>query len=421
VSRRCLSPGGGRPGFPETMEARAMSDPAVPSLTGSAEMEMAPQARREKAVAGGRGGEKEGAAGAGRRRRGIARGRGSKVGLPPGTMVFIGERKKENARVDVMDFDGNRLEERRDVPPERWGDLAEAGRVRWIDVRAIHDVALIGELGKSLGLHPLTLEDIVNTGQRPKVEEFPDYIYIVLKMISFNEETKQTEMEHVSLILGKNVVVSFQEGDSDPFRAVRDHLRAAKGRIRSMGADYLAYALMDAVVDNYFLTMERIGDRIEDLDDRILADPRPEALEEVHRLKRDILSLRKAVWPLREEFGMLDKSESGLIRRETRVFLRDLYDHSIQIIDIVETFRDILGGMHDTYLSGVSNRMNEIMKVLTIIATIFIPLTFISGIYGMNFEHMPELKLRWGYFLVLGIMLAVGGGMLRYFRKKKWL
>jgi len=188
-----------------------------------------------------------------------------------------------------------------------------------------------------------------------------------------------------------------------------------------MGADYLAYALMDAVVDNYFLTMERIGDRIEDLDDRILADPRPEALEEVHRLKRDILSLRKAVWPLREEFGMLDKSESGLIRRETRVFLRDLYDHSIQIIDIVETFRDILGGMHDTYLSGVSNRMNEIMKVLTIIATIFIPLTFISGIYGMNFEHMPELKLRWGYFLVLGIMLAVGGGMLRYFRKKKWL
>ncbi len=372
-------------------------------------------------MSGGSGKGKEGAAGAGRRRRGIARGRGSKVGLPPGTMVFIGERKKENARVDVMDFDGNRLEERRDVPPERWGDLAEAGRVRWIDVRAIHDVALIGELGKSLGLHPLTLEDIVNTGQRPKVEEFPDYIYIVLKMISFNEETKQTEMEHVSLILGKNVVVSFQEGDSDPFRAVRDHLRAAKGRIRSMGADYLAYALMDAVVDNYFLTMERIGDRIEDLDDRILADPRPEALEEVHRLKRDILSLRKAVWPLREEFGMLDKSESGLIRRETRVFLRDLYDHSIQIIDIVETFRDILGGMHDTYLSGVSNRMNEIMKVLTIIATIFIPLTFISGIYGMNFEHMPELKLRWGYFLVLGIMLAVGGGMLRYFRKKKWL
>jgi magnesium transporter len=356
-----------------------------------------------------------------RERNKIAQRRSAKVGLPPGTMVFIGEQKMDAVRVDVIHYSENQLNQLRDVEIDRCGELAKAPDVTWINVNAIHDVGLIEGLGKCLGLHPLTLEDIVNTSQRPKAEEFQDYIYMVLKMISYNEAANQTEIEHVSLILGENYVVSFQENDGDVFNSVRERLRSEKGRIRTMKADYLAYALMDAVVDNYFLALEHVGDRIEDLDDQILVDPKPDAMAEVHRLKRDILSLRKAVWPLREEIAALDKSESTLIRPETKVFLRDLYDHTIQVIDMVETFRDILGGMHDTFLSSVSNRMNEIMKVLTIIATIFIPLTFIAGIYGMNFEHMPELKWRWGYFLVLGVMLAVGTGMVRYFRKKKWM
>jgi len=345
----------------------------------------------------------------------------AKVGLPPGTMVFIGEQKMEAVRVDVVNYSQSELKELRDISVDQCGDLAKTPGITWINVNGIHDVGLIESLGKCLGLHPLTLEDIVNTGHRPKTEEFKSYIYVTLKMISFNEADNHMEIENVSLILGENYVVSFQEKDGDVFNAVRERLRTANGRIRSMEADYLAYALMDAVVDHYFLAIERIGDHIEDLDDQILTDPKPDAMQELHRLKRDILSLRKAVWPLREEISALDKSESALIRPETKVFLRDLYDHIIQVIDMVETFRDILGGMHDTYLSSVSNRMNEIMKVLTIIATIFIPLTFIAGVYGMNFEYMPELKWPFGYFLVLGVMLAVFVCMIGYFRKKKWI
>ncbi len=345
----------------------------------------------------------------------------AKAGLSPGTMVFIGEREMNTARIDLIEYSESQLNELRDVSIDRCGDSVKTPGVSWINVNGIHNVGLIESLGKRLDLHPLTLEDIVNTTHRPKTEEFPEYIYVVLKMISYDETVNQTAIEHVSLILGENYVVSFQEKDGDVFNTVRERLKTTKGRIRSMKADYLAYALMDAVVDNYFLAVERIGDRIEDFDDQILVDPKPDTMLEVHRLKRDILNQRKAVWPLREEIGALDRSESTLIRPETKMYLRDLYDHTIQVIDMVETFRDILGSMHDTYLSGISNRMNEIMKVLTIIATIFIPLTFIAGVYGMNFEYMPELKWPWGYFLVLGIMLAVGIGMLGYFRRKKWL
>ncbi|RJQ53454.1 MAG: magnesium and cobalt transport protein CorA [Desulfobacteraceae bacterium] len=339
----------------------------------------------------------------------------------PGTLVFTGERRVDTVRVDVIEYSETALNEQSNVSVNQCGKLAKAPGVTWINVNGIHDMDLIEGLGKCLDLHSLTLEDIVNISQRPKTEEFPSYIYIVLKMVAYNEAENQVETEHVSLILGENHVVSFLEDEGDVFDGVRECLRTAKGRIRSMRADYLAYALMSAVVDHYFLAVERIGDRIEDIDDRILSDPKPEDIREVHRLKRHILSLRKAVWPLREELGALEKSASALIRTETKVFLRDLYDHTIQVIDMVETFRDILGGMHDTYLSSISNRMNEIMKVLTIIATIFIPLTFIVGVYGMNFEHMPELKWTWGYFMIWGVMLAVGIGMISYFKRKKWM
>lgn len=345
----------------------------------------------------------------------------AKAGLLPGTMVFIGEKAMNTARVDLIEYSEGQLNEMRDVSVDRCRESVKTSGVSWINVKGLHNIDLIESLGKCLDLHPLTLEDIVNTDHRPKTEEFTGYIYVVLKMISYDKVANQTEIEHVSLILGENYVVSFQEKDGDVFDTVRGHLRTAKGRIRSMKADYLAYTLMDTVVDNYFLAVERIGDRIEDLDDQILANPKSCDMHEVHRLKRNILSLRKAVWPLREEIGALDKSESAIIRHDTKVFLRDLYDHTIQIIDMLENFRIILGNMHDTFLSSMSNRMNEIMKVLTIIATTFIPLTFIAGVYGMNFEHMPELKWPWGYFIVLGVMLVIGLGMIAYFRKKKWL
>ncbi len=348
------------------------------------------------------------------------RGSGIKTGMAPGTMVFIGERKQDRAGIHVIDYSETRLNELSDVSVNQCRAFAKAPGITWINVTGIHDIGLIEALGKCFDLHPLTLEDIVNTRQRLKIEEFPNYIFIVLKMAAFNESTNRLDIEHVSLILGENYVISFLEDAGDLFDAVRERIRSAKGRIRSMKSDYLAYSLMDAVVDHYFLAVERIGDRIEDIDDQILDQPKPENIKELHRLKRDILSLRKAAWPLREGIGALEKSGSAMIRPETKFFWRDLYDHTIQIIDMVETFRDVLGGVHDTYLSSMGNRMNEIMKVLTLIATIFIPLTFIAGVYGMNFEYMPELKWRLGYCIIWGVMLALGVGMLVYFKRKKW-
>jgi magnesium transporter len=246
-------------------------------------------------------------------------------------------------------------------------------------------------------------------------------MFMVLKMMSFSDAANTLLIEHVSLILGKNYVISLIEDEGDLFDTVRNRIRAATGRIRLMKADYLAYSLMDAVVDHYFLTVERIGDRIEDIDEQILIEPRPEDIKEIHQLKRDILHLRKAVWPFREEVGAIAKSDSALLHAETKVFWRDLYDHTIQIIDMAETCRDILGGMHDTYLSSISNRMNEVMKMLTIISTIFIPLTFIVGVYGMNFDYMPELKWHFGYGMIWAIMLVISLGLFIYFKRKKWL
>ncbi|GAB1428239.1 magnesium/cobalt transporter CorA [Aminivibrio sp.] len=335
-------------------------------------------------------------------------------------MIFIGERQVDNARIDIIQYDAGTVKESRDVTPEECGDCLNTPGVTWINVNGIHNIGLIESLGKYFDLHPLTLEDIVNTTQRPKVEEFPKYVYAVLKMMTFDEGTNRLDIEHVSLILGEKYVISFQEDEGDVFDSVRERIRNAKGRIRSLKADFLAYTLMDAAVDHYFLAIERIGDRIEEMDDTILLRPKPEDIQEIHQMKREILSFRKAVWPLREEVGALEKSETPLIRPETKVFLRDLYDHIIQIIDMVETFRDILGGIHDTYLSGVSNRMNEIMKVLTIISTIFIPMTFIAGVYGMNFLYMPELQWPWGYYLIWAIMLSIALTLIVFFKRRRW-
>jgi magnesium transporter len=346
--------------------------------------------------------------------------RGIKSGMAPGTPVFIGERKLEQARIDVIDFNEAQVSEHPDSDLDTCAELLRAPTVTWINIAGVHDMGLIEALGRRFNLHPLTLEDIVNTTQRPKVEESPGYTFVVLKMLVYRDQPARVEQEHVSLILGDNYVISLLEDEGDVFDNVRERIRQNKGRIRRMPADFLAYSLMDAVVDHYFLVVEGLGERIEEIDERILVEPRRDDIREIHRLKREVLKLRRAVWPLREEIGTLEKTDSPLIRPDTRMFLRDLYDHTIQVIDMVETNRDILAGMHDTWLSSNSNRMNEIMKVLTIIATIFIPLTFIVGVYGMNFDYMPELRWHWGYHAVWVVMLAVGGGMLLWFRRKGW-
>jgi len=348
-------------------------------------------------------------------------GRAKKAGLAPGTPVFLGERKQDRVKIEIISYSRDRLEENpnatiNDCLRERSGP-----GVTWINVCGIHDVELIQALADRFGLHPLTTEDIVNANQRPKAEDFDGYLFAALRMLTYDEKSQAIESENVSLVIGEGYLISFQEREGDVLDPLRERIRAGKGMIRSAKSAYLAYRIMDAMVDEYFVAIEKLGDYIEDLDELILSDPVPEQMRELHRLKREVLFLRKAVWPLREEIAAIEKSESKLIGPPARLYLRDLYDHTIQIIDMIETYRDIIGGMHDTYLSSLSNRMNEVMKVLTIIATIFIPLTFIAGIYGMNFEFMPELKWPAGYFLVLGVMAVIAAGMLVFFRKKKWL
>jgi magnesium transporter len=293
--------------------------------------------------------------------------------------------------------------------------------VTWINIDGVHDSSVIEKLGRAFGLHPLIQEDIMTTSQRPKLDELETSIYVVSRMVELGEDGKEIVTEQLSLVFGRNFVLSFQEKPGDMFDPVRDRIRHGKGRIRKLGPDYLAYALLDAVVDHYFVVLETVGERIECLEDELVADPRQETLHAIHALKREMLFFRKSVWPLREVVAALERAESALIQPSTNIFLRDVYDHVIQVIDNVETFRDMLSGMLETYLSSVSNRMNQVMKILTIISTIFIPLTFLVGVYGMNFEHMPELKWKFGYFLVWGIMLTVGVGLVAFFKRKKWL
>ncbi|MBE0617575.1 MAG: magnesium/cobalt transporter CorA [Proteobacteria bacterium] len=350
-----------------------------------------------------------------------ARERSAKTGLPPGTLVHIGEAGAHPATIDLIDYDAARTEERRLASADDIPRYLDTQTVSWVDVTGVHDVDLVGRVGAILGIHPLVLEDIVNTHQRPKAEVYEGHLFVVLKMIRYDAETSRVDAEQVSLILGPHYVVTFQERPGDVFEPIRERIRAGKGRIRKQGPDYLAYALMDVVVDHYFLTLEALEDQLEDLEEALLDHPGPELLQSIHDLKRVMVTLRKGVWPLRELALSLERSESELIAPTTRPYLRDVYDHSIQVIDTVESFRDVLSGYLDIYLTSVSNLMNEIMKVLTIMATIFIPLTFIAGVYGMNFEYMPELRWRWAYPTLWALMAGLGGGMVYLFRRKRWL
>lgn len=343
-----------------------------------------------------------------------------KSGLPPGSLVHVGEKKIEKTRIRVIDYNEAGIEEREPAATDECLPYKDTPTVTWVNIDGLHEVDLIQKLGDGFGLHPLVLEDIVNTGQRPKMEDFEDYLFLIVKMLTYDEEEGVVKAEQFSLVLGPRYVISFQEKVGDVFEPIRERLRTGKGRIRKMGPDYLLYALIDAIVDNYFAVLERIAEGIESLEDRIMIDPTTDLLQTIHNLKRELIFLRKSVWPLREAISALERCESDLVQEKTAFYLRNVYDHTIQIADTIETFRDMVSGMLDVYLSSLSNKMNEVMKVLTIIATIFIPMTFLAGIYGMNFKNMPELEWAWGYPLVWCVILVIGLIMVFYFRRKKW-
>lgn len=347
--------------------------------------------------------------------------RAMRPGAAPGTLEFVGRKKLEKIRLRLIDYDEKEINEREMSNISECFPMRETPTVTWINIDGLHDTDTIQQLGDALGLHPLFLEDVVNTTQRPKLEDFGDYVTVVMKMLAFDKETSEVHQEQLSLVLGPQWVLTFQERVGDFFEPVRVRLRSGKGRIRKMGPDYLAYALMDAIVDSYFVALEGIGERVETIEEELLQDPTTETLQTIHKLKRETIILRRAVWPLREVVAGLDRMESKLVKKAVHPFIRDLYDHTIQIIDTIEAIRDVIGGMMDLYLSIVSNRMNEVMKVLTIIATIFIPLTFIAGIYGMNFQYMPELGWHYAYFGVWAIIIGLGLTMVAYFRRLKWI
>ncbi len=347
--------------------------------------------------------------------------RAQKAGHPPGTTMYTGKRHKAEetsitkilySEHDFHECEGKSLN---DVP------LTSEPGVTWINVEGLHNTEILEELAKKYKIHPLTVEDIANTDQRPKVEIFDNYVYITLKMFLWDKKHQTYSKDQVSLILGNDFLLTFQESHHDLYKHIQERLRGASGqRLRQNGSDYLAYRIMDTIIDYYFVVLEAIGDKIEKAEEVIIADSNPQCTRLIYQLKHQLMVLRKCIWPTREAVSHLMQMENSLVSSFTRVYLRDLYDHVVQAIDTIETFRDILASMLDIYLSVITNRMNEVMKTLTIIATIFIPITFITSLYGMNFVNMPELHWHWGYYMVLGVMSVIVLFMLRYFRRKNW-
>ncbi len=344
-----------------------------------------------------------------------------RAALPPGTLVHVDEKPSSSPSLRLIEFDSGQYSDREPAGLQECLESARGPLNTWIDICGVHDTALIAEMGQLFEIHPLVQEDIVHTGQRPKFEEHEGLFYLVSIMIRYLEQDDELTSEQVSIVVGKGYVITLQEHAADAFAPLRERLRTHRGKLRDRGIDYLVYAFLDAIVDNYFLVLEKLGARIEEMEEQLSLDTAPAVIQGIHDLRRGVIFIRKSVWPLREVLGQLARGESRLFRKETFPYLRDVYDHSMRVIETVETYRDLVSGLLDLHLSTVSNRMNEVMKTLTIIATIFIPLTFIAGIYGMNFRHMPELEWQWGYFLALGVMTAIGGGLLLYFRRKGWL
>lgn len=349
-----------------------------------------------------------------------------KAGLPPGTPVYTGGKTETEIKITIFDYDREQVFSSISDKVEDCLVYREKPSVTWINIDGLHNVDRVEKLCRCFNLHPLTVEDILNTSQRPKIDVFDDYVYLVVRIHHHNHETGEINSEQVSFVLGKTFLLTFQETEGDTFDSVRIRIKENKGRIRKMGTDYLTYALIDSIIDNYFTVLEKVGEDIEVLEDELVEKPSTETMQSIHFMKREMILLRKSIWPLREVISSMRRDEIPQISPDISMFVNDLYDHTIQVIDTIETYRDMISGMLDIYLSSISNRMNEIMKVLTLFAAIFIPLTFIAGIYGMNFNtgksplNMPELEWYYGYPFALGLMALLGIGMLIYFKTRKW-
>lgn len=344
-----------------------------------------------------------------------------KAGQPPGTPMYTGKQKIPSL-ITFITFNESEFVEKTGQTLAEIGETKKENGINWLNLEGLSNLNVVEEIAQVYQLHPLTVEDILNVEQRPKVDEFENYLFITIKILNWNSNKNTFSVEQMSLVLGKSYVITFLESNTTLFNSFKDKLRSSSAvRLRQQGCDYLAYRLIDIIVDQYFSVLEGLGEAIEDTEERIILSPTPQNSKTIYSLKRKMLILRKTIWPMREVISHLLQIEEPFISRFTQIYLRDVYDHIVQAIDTIETFRDMLSSMIDMYLSSLTNRMNEIIKVLTIISTIFIPTTFIASIYGMNFQYMPELKMHYGYPAALGAMLVVIIGMLIYFKNKKWL
>ena len=343
------------------------------------------------------------------------------IGQVPGTLVYTGKKSDKDFQVECFDYTKDDIEETILLNIEDAVNYKDTDSVTWINVDGLQHTDKIEDIGKQYDLHPLVLEDIVNTTQRPKIDEYEDYLFVVLKMLYY-DVNEEIVIEQVSFVLGKNYVLTFQEAEGDVFGTIRERLRYANGRIRGLKSDYLLYALIDAVVDNYFSIIETLGNKIEDLETELFTGHAREDVNiEVQQLKREILKVRRAIFPLREIINRIEKGDHPLIYKRTITYYRDIYDHLIQVSENIDIYREMIWSLMDMYMTTISNKMNEVMKVLTIMSSIFIPLSFLAGLYGMNFEYIPELKYRYGYFVLLGVMFTIFIGLLIYFKRKNWL
>ena len=341
---------------------------------------------------------------------------GKKTGLPPGSLVHTGDSSSTSVKMSFTKYGKDYHEELIIESLDKISFTPNSSEIQWYDFIGVHDKSVLEKIGSMFNLHPLVLEDIMNTSQRPKIEEYEGYSYIVLRKIH-----EASSSEQISIILGDNYIISFQEHDPDSLTSIKQALESQKSRLRGRKADYLAYRIIDVIIDEYFSHLESLGERIESLEEEVTDNPQKSTLNQIHGIKRELILLRRSIWPAREVIGRLTRTDDEIVSQDTRIYLRDVYDHTIQVIDTIESYRDITASLLDIYLSSISNRMGEVMKVLTVIATIFIPLTFIAGVYGMNFLNMPELEWEYGYFMVLAFMGSIMIAMLIFFRRKEWI
>lgn len=347
--------------------------------------------------------------------------RSHKAGMAPGTLLHIGENLLSKIRLSYLEYDEKNLFEEEDVSIETCLNRIETPLMTWIQVYGVSDPTIISSLGTHFRLHSLILEDVLNTSQRAKLDTYKDQVFVVCRLLRYNELNHELKDEQVSIIFGPNYLISFLEKDEDVFKPIKERLQNENNRMRREGPDYLAYALLDIIVDQYFVVLEKVDVDLDNLEEELMHFPKADTIKKMQKAKREMIFLRKSIWPMRDVISRFQRLEPPIVSTSLQVYLRDVYDHLVQTIDIIEGFRDVVSGMMDVYLSNINIRTNEIMKVLTIVSTIFVPLTFISSLYGMNFEFMPELHYKYGYPVVLALLASVAGVMLYYFHRKKWL